>query len=48
MEYDNVPYYGGSDDLVKVQLQLFEETNRIEIHSTNIPANGDATQGVEN
>ena len=48
MEYDNVTYYGGSDDLVKVQLQLFEETNRIEIHSTNITANGDATQGVEN
>lgn len=47
MEYDNVPYYG-VDDLVKVQLQLHEDTNRIEIHSTNIPANGDATQGVEN
>ena len=47
MEYDNVPYYG-SDDLVKVQLQLFEDTNRIEIHSTNIPENNPATQGVEN
>jgi hypothetical protein len=47
MEYDNVPYYG-SDDAVIVQLQLHEDTNRIEIHSTNIPVNGDATQGVEN
>ena len=47
MEYDNVPYYG-SDDVVIVQLQLYEDTNRIEIHSTNIPVNGDATQGVEN
>jgi len=47
MEYDNVPYYG-SDDLVIVQLQLYEDTNRIEIHSTDIPANGDASQGVEN
>lgn len=47
MEYDNVPYYG-SDDVVIVQLQLYEGTNRIEIHSTNIPVNGDATQGVEN
>ena len=26
----------------------YEDTNRIEIHSTDIPANGDATQGVEN
>ena len=47
MEYDNVPYYG-SDDVVIVQLQLYEDTNRIEIHSTNIPENNPATQGVEN
>ncbi|MCH9659347.1 MAG: M36 family metallopeptidase [Bacteroidetes bacterium] len=47
MEFDNVPYFGSSD-AVTTQVHLFEGTNEIEIHSTNIPANGNATQGVEN
>jgi hypothetical protein len=47
MEYDEVPYYGQSYT-VTAQLQLFEGTNRIEIHSTDIPADGSVTQGVEN
>jgi hypothetical protein len=47
MEYVDVPYWGSSTT-VNTQLQLFEGTNRIEIHSTDIPADGSATQGVEN
>jgi hypothetical protein len=47
MEYVDVPYWGSSNS-VTTQLQLFEGTNRIEIHSTDIAADGSATQGVEN
>jgi hypothetical protein len=47
MEYDAVPFYGSSD-AVTTQVQLFETSNRIEIHSTLIPANGNATMGIEN
>tara|TARA_B100000809_G_scaffold266781_1_gene331520 strand:+ start:5 stop:2026 length:2022 start_codon:yes stop_codon:yes gene_type:complete len=47
MEYDDIPYYGTSNT-VTAQLQLFEGTNRIEIHSSDVPADGPATQGVEN
>ncbi len=47
MEFENVPYYGTSN-LVTSQIHLFEESNRIEIHSTAIPNNGSMTQGVEN
>jgi hypothetical protein len=47
MEYVDVPYWGSSST-VTTQLQLFEGTNRIEIHSTDISADGSATQGVEN
>ena len=47
MEYDAVPYFGSSD-AVTTQVQLFETSNRIEIHSTSVPANGNATMGIEN
>lgn len=47
MEFDNVPFYGGSGSITS-QIHLFETSNRIEIHSTNISANGNTTQGIEN
>ncbi|GAB5399820.1 MAG: hypothetical protein Aureis2KO_14050 [Aureisphaera sp.] len=47
MEYDDVPYWNAPASRVTTQVQLHEGTNRIEIHSTNIPADGNATQGVE-
>jgi hypothetical protein len=46
-EYDAVPFFGTSD-LVTTQVHLFEGSNRIEIHSTAIPANGSVTMGIEN
>ncbi len=47
MEFDNVPYFG-STDTVSSQVHLYEGSNRIEIHSLSIAANGNATQGIEN
>ena len=47
MEYVDVPYYDTSNT-VTAQLQLFEGTNRIEIHSSDVPSDGFATQGIEN
>ncbi|MDC8004567.1 HYR domain-containing protein [Aureisphaera galaxeae] len=48
VEYFNVDHF--SDGLnVTTQAQLYEGTNRIEIHTTEMPTNGDPhTQGVEN
>ncbi len=46
VEFDEVPYYN-STIVVTTQLHLFEESNRIEIHSASIPSNT-LTQGVEN
>jgi len=47
VEYDGVPFYN-TGILVTTQVHLFEGSNRIEIHSESIPANGTLTQGVEN
>ncbi|MDC8003570.1 M36 family metallopeptidase [Aureisphaera galaxeae] len=47
MEFDNVPFFGTSD-AVTTQVHLFEDSGIIEVHSTNVPANGNTTQGVEN
>lgn len=47
MEFDNVPYFGSSDAITS-QVQLFEGSNRIEIHSLSVPQNGFTTQGIEN
>lgn len=47
MEFDNVPYFGNSG-AVTSQVHLYEGSNRIEIHSTSIPAEGTMTQGIEN
>lgn len=47
MEFDDVPFFGTSDGVTS-QVHLWENSGRIEIHSTAIPANGNVTQGVEN
>ncbi|RMA64689.1 M36 family metallopeptidase [Ulvibacter antarcticus] len=47
VEFDGVPFYASSD-AVTSQIHLFEGSNRIEIHSTLIPSNGNTTQGIEN
>ena len=47
VEFDGVPFWNTSS-FVTTQLHLFEGSNRIEIHSTSIPADGNATQGIEN
>ena len=47
MEFDDVPFYGTNNGVTS-QDHLFEGSNRIEIHSTSIPADGTATQGIEN
>jgi len=47
VEFDDVPFYNTSDGVTS-QIHLFETSNRIEIHSTSIPANGSVTQGIEN
>ncbi len=49
MEYDNVPFWpGGGAPTVTSQVQLYEGTNRIEIHSTDVQNDGGSTtQGVE-
>ncbi len=47
MEFDDVPFYGTNNGVTS-QVHLFEGSNRIEIHSTSIPADGTATQGIEN
>ncbi len=47
MEFDDVPFYGTSNGVTS-QIHLFEGSNRVEIHSESIPADGNTTQGVEN
>ncbi len=47
VEFDGVPFYGTSNQVTS-QLHLFEGSNRIEIHSESIPADGSVTQGIEN
>lgn len=47
ISYTNVDRFGGGD-AVTGQIILSEGTNEIEIHSTNIPQDGTATQGIEN
>ncbi len=47
MEFDAVPYFGSSNT-VTTQVHMFEDSGIVEIHSTSIPTNGTATQGVEN
>lgn len=47
VDFDAVPYWNTSV-VITTQLQLFETSNRIEIHSTSVPGDGPATQGVEN
>lgn len=49
MDFDNVAHIDDPDLGTTVQVKLFETTNRIEIHSTNIYDLGnDKTQGLEN
>jgi len=47
VEFDDVPFYNTTDGVIS-QIHLFEGSNRIEIHSTSIPANGSVTMGIEN
>ena len=47
VEFNDVPFFNTSDGVTS-QIQLFEGTTRIEIHSTSIPSNGSTTQGIEN
>ena len=47
VEFDNVPFYGTSDEITS-QIHLFEGSTRIEIHSASIPSNGSVSQGIEN
>ncbi|MFT4698086.1 MAG: hypothetical protein ACI9SJ_001222 [Flavobacteriaceae bacterium] len=47
MEFDDVPYYNSSEGVTS-QIHLFEGTNKIEIHSTEITNRGPMTQGLEN
>ncbi|MEW7280954.1 T9SS type A sorting domain-containing protein [Aquimarina sp. 2201CG1-2-11] len=49
MDWDSVTHIDDSNDITTTQVKLFEGTNRIEIHTTNIPLTGDdKTQGLEN
>jgi len=49
MDWDNVTHIDDVNDITTTQVKLFETTNRIEIHTTNIPeTDDDKTQGLEN
>ncbi|GAA4279138.1 T9SS type A sorting domain-containing protein [Aquimarina mytili] len=49
MDWDSVTHIDDDNDITTTQVKLFEGTNRIEIHTTNIPLTGDdKTQGLEN
>ena len=49
MDWDSVTHIDDDTDITTTQVKLFEGTNRIEIHTTNIPLTGDdKTQGLEN
>lgn len=47
IEFDEIPFFNSSSTVTS-QIHLFEDSNRIEIHSTSIGADGNTTQGVEN
>ncbi len=52
VEFEDVPHFsfgGASTDLVTAQVQLFEGSNKIEIHTTQMLSDGDNhSQGIEN
>jgi len=49
MDWDSVTHIDDVNDITTTQVKLFETTNRIEIHTTNIPTTtDDKTQGLEN
>ncbi len=49
MDWDSVTHIDDDNDITTTQVKLFEGTNRIEIHTTNIPLTADdKTQGLEN
>ena len=49
MDWDSVTHIDDVNDITTTQVKLFETTNRIEIHTTNIPlTDDDKTQGLEN
>ncbi|WP_299440110.1 T9SS type A sorting domain-containing protein [uncultured Aquimarina sp.] len=49
MDWDSVTHIDDVNDITTTQVKLFENTNRIEIHTTNIPqTTDDKTQGLEN
>ena len=49
MDWDSVTHIDDDTDITTTQIKLFEISNRIEIHTTNIPLTGDdKTQGLEN
>lgn len=48
MNFNNVPHFGGSNNIT-VQVVLYESSNIIEIHTTNMPTDGGShTMGIEN
>jgi hypothetical protein len=49
MDWDSVTHIDDVNDITTTQVKLFEGSNRIEIHTTNIPLTADdKTQGIEN
>ena len=49
MDWDSVTHIDDFNDITTTQVKLFESSNRIEIHTTNIPlTDDDKTQGIEN
>ena len=51
VEYFEVEHYDGPNEKVTTQAQLYEGSNRIEIHTTNMPGDEDGdehTMGIEN
>lgn len=47
VRFNNVPRFGNASN-VTVQVVLHETTNYIDIHTTNVSADGATTQGIEN
>ena len=49
IDFNNVPHFGGSGGNITGQIQLFESTNVIEIHTGSMVSDGgNHTQGIEN
>ncbi|EDM45497.1 thermolysin [unidentified eubacterium SCB49] len=49
VEYVDVPHFGSTSLLINTQVQLFEGSNKIEIHSNRVDSDGgNRTQGIEN